>query len=209
MKHLIIALTILLCASTAWGRMGMIVVGGGPGGGGGASYSDNFNRDNENPIDSPWASSMGFDHVIRIVSQKVQMATAGEGIAYYNATVAANQFSQILVPQTYNGVQYAAGVRTANGPKQGYIFIRDGESSVRIGGWNNGSWLGTLGSCSGIPSFTGGATMRLEVSGSNLVGKVNDTTYCTATDSTISGGYPFVWLQGLNEEVDDWAGGDL
>lgn len=206
MRCFLPVLFILFWIATAWGGMQsprkLVVAASG-----GAAYTDNFNRADTNPIGSPWATSTGWD-ALKVLSNALFAAVDNHCAAYYNATFNANQYSQVVSPQTYGGVEHGPMVRMSSTARTSYYFLRNGDASVQLRKWVAGTYE-LIGTCSGTPSFTGGAIMRLEANGTSITAKVGGTTICTATDSAVSSGYPGVWISALNFGVDDWAGGDL
>lgn len=207
MQQVISIIAILLCASVSMGGMSaprkLVTAGGG----GGAAYTDNFNRADEEPITSPWATSTGWD-ALKVHNNKMFAAVDNHCAAYYNATFSNNQYSQIVSAEHYGGVEHGPMVRISASARTSYYFLRNDDASVQLRKWVAGTYE-LIGTCSGTPSFTGGAIMRLEANGTSITAKVGGTTICTATDSAVSAGYPGVWISALNKDVDDWAGGDL
>ena len=153
------------------------------------TVTDDFNRANENlEASANWTDDLG--GVFDIVSNQVRAATQfGGTIAYTGATPgAANQFASVVFKS-------ATSVSAENqvGP-----VIRSSYS-----GGPNGYWLrhdhaaGTLsiqslaaGSPTQLDSvaYTASAddVLRIEASGTSIVGKINGATVLTATDGTYS-----------------------
>lgn len=205
-------LFIILCSLLAvpWGAWAFELIGSGVvAGASGAAYTDDFNRAPESPITTPWTVSTGFDAAVKIVSNAVVGSEAGiETVAVYTSgTFGDNQYSEIEVPSSFNSL-LGVVVRSDISKRQGYVFIRMSTDSAQIGGWNNGSWIGVLASCPSI-DFSGGKIMRIEASGTSIVGKINGTAVCSATDNSIPTGKPGIYTKDNINSMDNWAGGDL
>ena len=174
-------------------------------------YTDNFNRDNEDPIASPWTTRINGVSDLRIVSNVVYGETDNnDSDAYYSGgTFTGSQFSQvqIAVASLTDGVGVWA--RLQAGAHSGYAFYW----SVGAGAWklrrvDAGSFQTSMQE-SATPSPSQNDTIKIEASGSTIKGYVNGVLVCSGTDSTYSTGYPGIKCNDSADAIDNWAGGDI
>lgn len=189
-----------------------VCIGFGQTDGGGAAYTDDFNRADENPIGAPWAQATGWTNSFKINSNKITGRAEGGTAIYYNATFSANQYSQTRPANTFGGVLAGPMVRVSSTATTGYVFMRTNTNAGKIAKWVAGTSSDLQTSCSG--TYGTSNIMRLEATGSStvtLTAKIDGSTVCTVDDSssTITSGYPGVWAQNWQDDMDDWAGGDL
>lgn len=166
-----------------------------------AIVTDDFNRA---VLGSNWTQALGtvvIDSGIRATG-----GATGDCHAFYNAaSFGAAQYAQavaVAVSSSWIGVIVRAAVNNF------YAFYGDAGSWEL---WRFVSGSGTM-LAAGPWTLAVGDVIRLEASGTTLVGKKNGFTVTTQTDSAHSTGAPGVgfWLDGVYYNyVDDWEGGDL
>ena len=212
MKRLLLfllALSLILCLS-ANARTINVVVGQGAAAGG-ASYTDSF-TDDANPLPSPWVTGPTGNGIKKLGGVAVAIAPGGNSAdTYYNQTFNANQYSQAVM-KTWGGAEYSSpGVSIRNtGTDFYYTYINYNATRIYVQRFNAGTAV-VIGACSQYYTQATSAddVLRMEASGTTITVKLNSTTICTCTDSTLSTGRPGIYFYGVNATLDDWAGGDL
>lgn len=146
---------------------------------------------------------------------------------YYNSTLGNDQYASLKIvggtaANTTSFAGPAVRMNTSSGACYVACYNRNGASSrIRIG-YYAGSGISAASSWVTIgQELATTDVLKLEVSGSNLTCKINDsTTYNsvslpTYTDSTLTSGYSGILINNANTPavtdyyVDDWTGGDL
>jgi len=189
--------------------------------------SDNFNRADENPIQSPWLQihDTGWG-AVRITSNVATGSTARSSTiqkptARYNGAEAFSndQYSKITGGgYSFNGENNATGVIVRASadvhPDTDYygLIVKDNSSgpnrAFTLLKMVNGV-ASTL--ASGSVGFVNGDTLALEIEGTTLRGYVNDVEVdfgSTITDADLAAGKPgFISTSLVN--ADNWEGGDI
>ena len=173
-----------------------------------ASYSDDFNRSNENPIAGNWATPGGVDPM-QISSNQAEASTAGANYnySYYNNTFGNDQDSQgTLKGTSLASFHSGVGVRGSTSALTGY-FYGDIAGTYKILLLSAGS-SSTLATCTGTP--TAGHVMKLSVTSNHLTGTINGGSSCTVDDSTLTSGKAFIFGYSTlgQAALDDWSGSD-
>jgi len=184
-----------------------------------ANFTDDFNRAN-GALGSNWESNNTAPGATNTIASNKVGTQTGSARAFSQVkssilAAASDQYSQISVATYDSGDQFGVSVRGSapSSAENCYFFWNDG----------GGNWLlrkVVAGSISllATQAQTGGAavpsppfTMRLEVSGTTLTGKINGTTVITAAaGSDFSGGRPgFVTYYTNTTTLDNFDGGDL
>lgn len=175
--------------------------------------TDNFNRANENPIGSPWVSSIGGG---AILSSNALTSGGTDRVSYYSDTWGADQESWGTVGNLVSGSNYAViGVRLdSNG--DGFAVVTDGAPGVghtEFARYHNGAYTGLGGIAT---TFANGDRMRLTVSGT--AGLITLTAYKDTGSGWVqvgqitgqtgpNSGAPGAGAYG-DATVDDWGGTD-
>lgn len=167
--------------------------------------SDNFTRNNENPIGGNWTKCPGSNHDFQILSNKLTGANFNnDAVIYWNAATGANdQFSEITVFAA-GGTFYGPSVRTATSSYQCYGADAPGELIFKI----VGTTFTSLASGS-TNATTAGDVLRVEAEGSTIRWVKNGTTYRTVTDTTYTSGRWGVYQYSFDSSFSLWTGGDI
>jgi len=219
----VLSLAILLCASVAWGRMGVLTLGSTPAITGASTYSDSFTNSNDTALathNSAWASASASYVVsnLEIIGNAVTTtSTYAVGGAYHQTST--SDTSQIVfkgLSNTSQSVNKYVGVRM-DGSSLGY---NAGMISLSAGNWTaiaireNTTQLSTT--CTGL-SIAADAdhTLKIVASGTTTVTisvyvDGSGTATCEKTDSsaTITSGHPGFYVGGNgtigNNAFDSW-----
>ncbi len=190
-----------------------------------ASYSDNFNRADANPLDGSWASMTGWE-APKIVSNAVYTATTAGANSLYRSThgvYADNQYCQLYFASTDNTFATAnmiIGVRSAANGDCYFGFVTNKNyalANVRYYWFKNVSGsLSTIGSVAyhADTSNAVGRTYRTEIVGSTLEIFSNGASQGTRTDTALTSGVPSVGgstqISGASRYIfDNFEGGDI
>lgn len=179
---------------------------------GGASYTDNFNRADENPLSGGgiWTNVGGSYGDMKVLSNAATSAT-GNGLAVYSTsahTFSANQYSQVKI--TTNDNSGAGPVVRYSGT---YFYRADvsyGDAVItRVADGNGANWtVGTGQTIAGKVlklSASGGSTttLRLYIDGVQIGSDVTDNSAYVLTS-----GQPGM-ITSTSGTLDDWEGGEL
>lgn len=148
-----------------------------------------------------------------LLSNGATSPLAGASITLFNSfagTWGNDQSSQIVVKQVPSGGQlFGVAVRVSSG--NCYYFVADN------GGWIFGKTVAfsvsPLGAGSGPITLALNDILRLEVSGSSVVAKINGVAVASATDTDVTSGNPGLASLSLSGSgtsfvADDWAAAD-
>lgn len=167
--------------------------------------SDNFNRANENPLSSPWASVAGVG-ALRVVSNMVANSGTDTDCAmrYDGVAWPADHYSEVVVgaavPQ-----DAGPGVRISTSGQNGY-FANAYDGWLHIFKWVSGVPT-TVADLAELGPANGDA-FRLAVAGNVLRVFVNGVQRgADATDSSLATGQPGVHIYESDVRYDSWAGG--
>lgn len=190
-----------------------------------ATYTDNFSTyggsdGNLTTVSSgAWADAdFGFYYIAASAYVRAKIGGAYNTTAY-NQTVGNDQYAECTVPAgtAVNNASWggpAVRVNTANGAAYILAYQRNGASSRISIAYYDGSGLSGASSWTNLGSeLSTSAVLRLEVSGSDLTGKVDGVTQVTWTDSSLTSGKAglgeYAWAANTDYYFDNWGGGDL
>jgi hypothetical protein len=176
-------------------------------------YTDNFDRANENPLNSNWTKAGTNTNDLRVVSNEVIGTTnLARNAAYYSAgTFGADQYSEVSVDD--DSIGPAVRIQTGQSYLAGYTF-REGHPPEQAGLLVIYRYL-TDGTGSTISSVSGsvspGDVLRLEMEGTTLTPYKNDVEVpgLAVVDTTFTTGYPGIYTWVNTVAADDWEGGGL
>jgi len=181
------------------------------------TYSDNFQRANENPLKSPWVWFGGNFQLSNDVIEPQYGATSGYGGAYmYYGPSATDQFSQVTVKAVVGNSFVGAAVRMtsygggnawyefhADGPlgSQGYVILEKYEPT-------GGVYLNYT-----LATVNPGDVLKITAVGNVLTGYVNGVQIVQATDSDLPSGWfgatAYAGNLATDAEISAWSGGSL
>lgn len=176
-----------------------------------ATASDDFNRANENPLAGNWTTR---GNALKLVSNAVtSVDLTSDAAAIWNANTFGNdQYSEANVSDTggISAFDTGAGVSVrvnASGSYTGYRFVIM-HSNYFLSKDVAGAYTQIA---TGSVTWTDGALVRLEATGTGLTGLVAGATITTQTDASIASGSPgLLYSSELTTATwDNWAGGDL
>jgi hypothetical protein len=154
-----------------------------------ATYTDNFNRADSNPISGNWATPVGVASAVQLVSHTAEPTSSlGSRSASYSTVITwpADHFSEVTLAALNNGY---LGPCVRLGPGTGYGIFASGPT-----GSSNSVYLQEVGGGTTFAIFTMtpqiGDVLRLEVLGSTLTFKQNGTVIGSVSDSTYTLGNP-------------------
>lgn len=191
---------------------------------GGIVFTDDFNRSDEAlEASSDWEiTASRTDTSVGVVSNEC-VAEHTEPNRYravnYTGALSNNQYAEVEISSLPASGNYTVNVfvrATVNGNTDSREFYSFGYSQ------GSASWFiekrisgsGTeLDSDAVTPAVTSGDVIRIEVSGTSIVGKVNGATVCSTTDSDLTSGYAgmyaFIGDAARSCAVDNFECGDL
>ncbi len=174
--------------------------------------SDNFNRANESPLASPWATGLGGG--LQIVSNQTQGVTAGsDNLSYYNGGIAwpSDQYSQAKLAGSFDLSNARAVVIRWNGTS-GYLLSAGPTTTDSI---IYKCVAGTFSALFTIPASTltwaTGDVVSLEGRGAILIARQNGRIIGSKEDFTFLDGFPGLYTQTAPAALnwDDWSAGDF
>lgn len=172
--------------------------------------NDNFNRANETPLASPWATSYGGG--MNLVNNAARSVVDEDRGSFYTGTWGADQQSEATVGNLVNSTNYAGVLVRADGAGNAFQVITDGASGAghtEFARWDAGVYT-TLGGIA--TTFVNGDRLRLHVSGTSP----NITLTCYKNGAQVAqltgvtgpnSGNPGVGCYGT-ATVDDWSASD-
>lgn len=172
--------------------------------------TDDFNRANETPLAGNWSKSTGSSSAnINLTSNAIVASAAGDKFYYWNAASFNNdQYSQTRYP-TFSSSSFDGGpaCRILTTGLQGYwTSPRDASLSEQAIHKLVAASYSTVATA--LTTFANGDTLRMECSGSSVLGKKNGTTIVSATDTSIASGPAGVFIyEGVT--LDDWQAENL
>lgn len=135
--------------------------------------------------------------------------TAGGGLDIGN-----DQFSEIVVGSVITNLYYGPCVRVT--PTTGYFLRVDGAAnppvSLELFSFDAAVNLTLIGSAFSVSPIAANDTIRLEVSGTTFIVKINGVSQGTRSDSLLSSGQPGFGIfdgGGGNDAIDSWQAGDV
>jgi len=169
-------------------------------------FTDDFNREDADPIGGDWVTSPGQGSVAIASNQlKGSAEVAPGGGAYYNKSFDSNQYSQARIAVMSN---VGVCVRMSATNRSYYRFAVINATTATLGKYVSGTW--TQIGPDIIGTYGANDILRLEVSGSTLTCIQNGNVIRTDTDSSLTGGYPGVrFYTSVGSRLDDWEGGNL
>jgi hypothetical protein len=170
-----------------------------------ALATDNFNRANEAPIGSPWATtSLGAG--ISLVSNAVIAATPSTNhLSRYDGGISwpADHYSQAVITNVGTNTGGPAVRVQANGDN--YQIVND-SGTIRLFRVISGGFVSLEDTAVTVAN---GDVIRVVASGTTISILKNGVTAASQTDANISGGMPGIYLYDAVSTWDDWEGGDL
>jgi len=165
--------------------------------------SDNFNRANESPLTSPWATESGFSGIY-LASNAVKAAGANTSSfsRYDSGTWDPDQWAEV----TYGTVDADTGgpaVRMT-GSGNGY-FVTFNSGLLKVFRASGFIAVGTQPAV----SVTTGDVVRLEINGTSLEVFKNTVSVWTATDSGIASGKPGIFSYDGTTTMDNFNAEDV
>lgn len=169
-----------------------------------ASYSDDFNRDDESPLAGNWKQL--YSRGLRLSSNAIiGPSSAGDAGHRWNAgSFYGNQFSQVEVKETTQAKGVA--VRYQDSTVSGYVAYFSGGNVTLYREDNDVSTI--IGSSVSAP-LSIGDIIRIEARGSTISALVNGVVKRTVTDSTYSNGWAGIFGLSTTCNFDNWIGGNL
>jgi hypothetical protein len=173
------------------------------------TFSDNFNR-SDGAIGANWSTISTMSEMV-ISSNTVTNNNPGSAFSgsFYSAGSfsGSDQYSEAVIAVVSTDAFNGSGVAIrASGAASGYLAMTSSHASHGVRLQRAGT--GWVDIDTAEPRPANGDVLRLEVSGSTVLVKLNGTTRITYNDGTpLTGGAPgvFSFLYG---SMDDWSGGD-
>lgn len=167
--------------------------------------TDNFNRDDANPIGGNWTTITGVGDIQLSGNACAGTSASSDNAAYWNADSFANdQYAQIKKLTTSN--DHGPLVRGATNN----CYIADTYSTA-VDIWKNvaGSWS-QVGSSISI-TLSANDVIKLTVTTTTLEVFQNGISRGTRTDSALASGSAGMWAyqNSTSHEMDDWEGGNV
>lgn len=183
-------------------------------GGAAASFSDNFNRADSNPMSTTsssggtWVIGPGALNDTRIVSNQSEGTGATCGSVVSSPSCAANQFAQFTWG-TGNVAINQSGLllRVQPGTGNGYLLYASAATTLQFYRTDTFAQLG--GNLTVAGGMVAGDVLRFEVSGTTLTAYVNGVSQGTTTSSVFSSGQPGVYHGSTGRFIDTFSAGDL
>jgi hypothetical protein len=179
--------------------------------GGTSVYTDNFNRANQNPLSTPWATAGTATNPMQISSNAISgtVNLARNASYYVGGTFTATQGSKLTV----SGPGIGPGVRIQGGSQQGlYGYILRGSISTDPTGLGYlllTKYAPTTSVINSTPNtVVANDILELRASGSTLTAYKNGSiiSALTTTDTTYSTGYPGIYSWPNTVTGDNWEG---
>lgn len=171
----------------------------------GAQVSDNFNRAN-GALGANWTTTAGTFAIVSNQATVTAVATNIALAAYTGTTFANNQYAQV---QWLGGGGWGGAlcIRCSNSAITGYVL--SGVSGTASILYKFVAGTSTV-LASGGPAFTLNDVIRLEAVGTAITAYKNGTVILTATDSSITSGYPGIGgINFVGGILDGFYGGNL
>jgi hypothetical protein len=165
--------------------------------------SDNFNRANEDPLASPWASLSGFSN-LRVVSNQVGNSSGTDGSSAMRYSTSSVTDSTITIATTGGGNTDAGPAICLDASGNGYCFLNSANFQLYIFELPG---FGTAANVGGS-NFAANDVVRLRRSGNDVIGSVNGVDVITATNNTnFTSGNPGIFMYHGAARFDDWTDG--
>lgn len=169
--------------------------------------TDNFTRSDENPIASPWVSGTGSHNDLQIASNLLASVTDNsDSSAYYNASFDSDHSSEITIDTLGTNSDFGAACRCQSGAATLYISSAYSPSE-QIAKIVSGSYTTILAVT--VSNLIASDLLRCEAEGSTIRYIVNDSEIDSVTDTSITGGYPGVFMYKDDARISFWTGADL
>lgn len=160
--------------------------------------SDNFNRANESPLASPWASDSVFGG-LNLVSNTVRTPVNSDRVSYHTGSQAG--YSHIEV----NGQGGGSPAIHCDGAGSGYSAVLD------VSGERVGLWLAEAGDFTSIgdDAWTPGSftSMTLFRDGNDVVVHVDGVEVIRRTNTALTGGFDGIQAWDTSWQGDNWTNG--
>lgn len=173
--------------------------------------TDDFNRTNGG-LGANWTAQTDAQvtGTLAIISNAVEPPVSTDAHSYWSAdTFASDHYAQVkYVSQSDAGSNGGPTVRAQSATNRHYEADYSSGFSASAMLYYDGTNWNFLG---GLPTVSGGETIKFEVTGTTLTPSVNGTPSTGATDASLSGGGPGIhcFSQSGNFTVDDWLGGPI
>jgi len=166
--------------------------------------SDNFNRDPENPLASPWGvwhSGSPWPQ-LDLVSNAVKNNEGGAGDVASLYTTSNELLSQCVI--TTVGGRDAGPTICSDGNGNGYFFTNHDATNLYIYLISGGSF-NNIGSVAGV--YATNDVLKLRRSGNNVIASINGGDVLTVADTTYMTGNPGMLCFDTTSVLDDWTDG--
>lgn len=188
-----------------------------------SSYSDNFNRANQEPLTdgidasttpaNTWADTPGFDTVPRIYNQQARTGTTytTEASAYsLRATWNSNQWASGTVGLFTAEGGPAVRLATSGTTRWGYGLFCPNSTTVRVLKWTGGAGVLVTGSTQTVATMNAASVLRISVIGSSIYAYVDGVlvTGYPVTDTSVTTGSPGWILRSSSAIFDNWSAGN-
>lgn len=168
--------------------------------------SDSFNRADESPLASPWATG-SLHSGIYLVSNGVKASAANtSSFSYYNSgTWDADQWAEV----TYTTVSTDTGGPAVRGGSNGaHYMVTFNGGLLKVFYVDSGGGFTGIGTQPAV-TVTTGDVVRLQITGSNLEVFKNTVSQWTGTHSTLTSGNPGIFSYDGTTVMDDWNAEDV
>ncbi|MGW8177371.1 MAG: hypothetical protein ACWGQW_01020, partial [bacterium] len=172
---------------------------------GSTSYSDNFNRADENPLAEGWVQTASTGDPLRIVSQYVRgTANSIKNSSHYNSPTVSDMSSTMVVHNAQIGP--AIRIQGAGLQLTGYwLYVNAYWTALSLVRFNGDDTFDGLVNIS--ETVSPGDTVGISADGNSVVGYHNGSPVAglSATDNTFVGGYAGIITWGKNYLGDNWS----
>lgn len=153
------------------------------------TFSDNFNRPNENPLTGGWTNgATGYNGLKVLNNEAVAITDSSNSCAYVTTPDFTPYPNQSATATMGSSTSFGVFVRLSAGGN-GYRLIMVNSTTMRVAVINAGT-ASTLGADFTIAALTAGQSITLGITGTTLTVYVNGVSQGTRTDSTHSTGSP-------------------
>jgi len=172
-----------------------------------ATFTDDFNRSNENPIAIPWSMASGpglGNNSSRIVSNQFSGGVGTTFAVLNDLTFANDQSSSVVVTAGNSTGYFGPAVRASSNGDCYYVGWQEAQNRFKVAKRVGGTE--TEFANVGNTGFASGDTLGLSVSGNVLTVSINGVVYNTYTDngSSLASGVVGIFAQGDVTRFDDF-----
>jgi hypothetical protein len=173
--------------------------------------TDNFNRDNENPLAGNWTTIANMTNMALYLNKvyPTGYADAETGVRWNADAFNDNQYSQAKLIDAKASNQWSQKVtaRTSASAKTFYDFGSDDGANFLFQKCVAGDWT-QLGAAVSLAPQTNDV-IKITASGTTIEGFVNGVSQGTRVDSSISSGSAGFIIYYGTSSFDDWEGGNV